>query len=298
MTKKQHLDRESVQRSWVKPHFHNLNSSGEVLDCLIAETNLEDAYVEMAKPYPALVERHILLVRDDAVCAKLDWTINGRRKTDAYVSGDLILNPAGLTTFPRWDKRVKLHLLAIRPESLKRAAEQMDMTSKVELIPHYGFRDRLLAQLIQTVVSEFSQPYPDLLYAETMAHATMAHLLKTSANNVKPTKDLKGKLSARTLQSVAEYMQANLSRRVSLEELAAIAQLSTVHFARLFRQTTGRPPHQWLLEQRLRQAEKLLIAKTLTISEIATQTGFSDQSHLTRAFRRSRGMTPSHFRSH
>lgn len=298
MTKKQHLDRESVQRSWVKPHFHNLNSSGEVLDCLIAETNLEDAHVEMAKPYPALVERHILLVRDDKVCAKLDWTINGRRKSDAYVGGDLILNPAGLTTFPRWDKKVKLHLLAIRPEALNQAAEQMDMKAKVELIPRYGFREHLLGRLIQTVVGEFSRPYPDLLYAETMAHATMAHLLKTAANNMKPTKDLKGKLPVRTLQAVVDYMQANLRHRVSLEELASIAQLSAVHFARLFRQTTGQPPHQWLLEQRLQHAEKLLVAKTLTITDIATQSGFSDQSHLTRAFRRSRGVTPSRFRSH
>jgi AraC family transcriptional regulator len=298
MAAQQHLDQVNLQRSWVKPHFRNITSSAQALDCLIAETNMEDAHIEMAKPYPALINRHILLVRDDAVCAKLDWTINGRRKTDAYVNGDLILNPAGLTTFPRWNKRVKLHLLAISPEALNRAAEQMDMKPTVELIPHYGFRDRLLAQLIQVVVAQFSQPYPDLMYAETMAHATMAHMLKTAANDIKTTKQLKGKLPARTLQSVIEYMQANLGRRVSLEELASIAQLSAVHFTRLFRQTTGQPPHQWLLEQRLAKAEELLHAKHLSISEIASQTGFSDQSHLTRAFRRSRGITPSLFRSH
>ena len=284
------------QSSWVKPHFRNVVSSAEQLDCLIAEANLEDAHIEMAKPYPALVQRHILLVRTDTISSRLEWTVNGRRREDVLAGGDLILNPAGLTTFPQWDKSVKLCLLAIRPESLERAAEQMDLNPKIELVPSYGFRDSLLAQLIQTVVGEFAEEHPDLLYAETMAYAAMAHLLKTSTTRAASLRDRKGRLSPRALQLVMEFIQENISTRFSLEELASLANLSPVHFARLFRRSTGIPPHRWLLEQRLKRAEDLLRNSKLPISQVAARSGFSDQSHLTRHFRRSRRITPSEFR--
>ncbi len=285
------------QSSWVKPHFKNVVSSAEQLNCLIAEANLEDAHIEMAKPYPALVQRHILLVRTDTIASRLEWTVNGRRREGVLTGGDLILNPAGLTTFPQWDKPVKLCLLAIRPNFLIRTAEQMDVNPNVELVPSYGFRDGLLAQLIQTVVEEFSNEYPDLLYAETMANAAMAYLLKTSVTRPASLRERKGKLSPRALQLVMEFIRENLNTRFSLEELASLANLSPVHFARLFRRTTGMAPHQWLLEQRLKRAEDLLRNSRLPISQVAARTGFSDQSHLTRHFRRSRGVTPSEFRS-
>ncbi len=284
------------QRSWIKPHFRNIVSSADNLDCLIAESNIEDAHVEMAKPYPALTKRHILVVRADTSRAKLEWTNNGRRREGTLIKDDLILNPAGLTTFPRWDKPVRLFLLAISPESLNQLAEQMDAAPSVEFIPSYGFRDELLPRLVQRVVEEFSQEHPDLMYAETMAHAAMVHLLKTAANRTMPRSALRGKLPTQVQRRVTEYLQDNLGGRPTLKDLASLARLSPPHFARLFRQSTGVSPHQWLLEQRLAKAEDLLRNSDLIISEIATRTGFSDQSHLTRLFQRSRGVTPFQFR--
>jgi len=284
------------QRSWIKPHFRNIVSSAENLDCLIAEANIEDAHIEMAKPYPALTQRHILVVRADTTRARLEWTNNGRRREDIFIKDDLILNPAGLTTFPRWNKPVRLFLLAICPEALNRMAVQMDVAPSVEFIPSYGFRDELLPQLVQKTVEEFSKEHPDLMYAETMAHAAMAHLLKTTANLTTSKRELQGRLPMQVQRRVTEYIQDNLGGRLKLADLASLAQLSPPHFARLFRQSTGVSPHQWLLEQRLAKAEDLLRNSKLTISEIATRTGFSDQSHLTRLFRRSRGVTPFQFR--
>jgi AraC family transcriptional regulator len=284
------------RNSWLAPHFNNIISSTDQLECLIAEENIEDPQIEMAVPYPALVERHALVALEDTFKAKLEWTMGGKRKTHIFTHGDLFLHPAGLITSPRWDRRARLFFLAIRPEFLNQAAGQLDLKPNEELVPSYGFRDNLLSRLIQTIVREFSHKNPDLLYAETLAHAAAAHLLKTATSCSKPICKLRGRLSAQLLQQIMDYVQANMDKKISLEELASLARLSPVHFTRLFRESTGLAPHSWLLERRLAKAEELLCNSRLTIAQIASRTGFSDQSHLTRYFRRSRNVTPFYFR--
>jgi AraC-like DNA-binding protein/PAS domain-containing protein len=93
-------------------------------------------------------------------------------------------------------------------------------------------------------------------------------------------------------QRICEYIQSHLDQKVTLEALAALAGLSTHHFARAFHQSVGMPPHSYLLSRRLERAERMLRETRLPLSEIAVATGFSDQSHLARHFRRRTGMSP------
>lgn len=79
-------------------------------------------------------------------------------------------------------------------------------------------------------------------------------------------------------------MVADLARTVTLAELALACGLSRGHFSLAFRQSVGCPPHRWLLLQRLERAMHLMVASDKSLCEIAIETGFSDQSHLTRAF--------------
>jgi len=80
---------------------------------------------------------------------------------------------------------------------------------------------------------------------------------------------------------------------MGLDVLAAMAGLSTHHFARAFRQSVGMPPHSYLLRRRLQHVEQMLRDTQLPLSEIALAAGFSDHSHLARHFRRVTGMSPS-----
>jgi transcriptional regulator GlxA family with amidase domain len=75
-----------------------------------------------------------------------------------------------------------------------------------------------------------------------------------------------------------------------------MAGLSRDHFARAFHQSVGMPPHSYLLRRRLDHVEQMLKETQLPLSQIALATGFSDQSHLARHFRRQTGMSPSHAR--
>ena len=82
----------------------------------------------------------------------------------------------------------------------------------------------------------------------------------------------------------------------ALSIVAERCGLSRGHFSKAFKQSTGLSPRAWQLQQRLRQAEELLVSGTQTIASIAAACGFSDQSHLTRVFSQHFGSTPAHWR--
>ena len=91
-----------------------------------------------------------------------------------------------------------------------------------------------------------------------------------------------------------DYLAAHAVERVSLKEIAAIADLTPWHFLRAFRRRFGMPPHRFQLSLRIDLARRLL-ADGLSGSEVAHRTGFADQSHLIRHFKRMTGTTPASY---
>jgi len=106
----------------------------------------------------------------------------------------------------------------------------------------------------------------------------------------------RSELPACRLRRVIEYVQENLQRDLRLAELSALVHMSPYHFARLFKQSTGVPPHRFLVRRRIDAARVLLAAQTAPIAEIAQLVGFRTPSHFTTTFRRVTGMTPSAYR--
>jgi len=94
-----------------------------------------------------------------------------------------------------------------------------------------------------------------------------------------------------------ELMDAHLQDGLHLSELADACGLPLSYFSRAFRKTCGMPPYQWLQHRRIEVAKALLRTRNMTLVEIASECGFSDQSHLSRTFRRLVGMSPGAWRS-
>jgi AraC-like DNA-binding protein len=89
----------------------------------------------------------------------------------------------------------------------------------------------------------------------------------------------------------------NLAADIGVAELAGQMNLSPHHFSMLFKHALGVPPHQFVLQERIHEAQRQLAAGRIEISELALQLGFSDQSHFSRAFRKMTGTTPKRYRS-
>ncbi|HEY3971760.1 MAG TPA: helix-turn-helix domain-containing protein [Candidatus Sulfotelmatobacter sp.] len=107
-----------------------------------------------------------------------------------------------------------------------------------------------------------------------------------------------GGLSPATANRIREYIDSHLQENIALEVLAGIAQLSVHHFAREFRQSVGVSPHSYIVRRRVERAKELLRTTDLSLSEIANASGFADQSHFTRHFRRLTGISPGLARRH
>ncbi|RXG86212.1 AraC family transcriptional regulator [Bradyrhizobium vignae] len=98
------------------------------------------------------------------------------------------------------------------------------------------------------------------------------------------------------LKRVLDYIDAHLSCRIPLADLAAVAGLSRMHFASQFRVATGLRPHEFLLQRRVRRAEELMKDTRMSIFEIALTVGFQTQAHFTTVFKRFTGFTPRRWR--
>jgi transcriptional regulator GlxA family with amidase domain len=111
-----------------------------------------------------------------------------------------------------------------------------------------------------------------------------------------PAVEARGGLPPGATRRVDEYIEAHISEKIELPMLATIANLSTYHFAREFKRSTGITPHSYLVHKRVERAKEMLARTDYSLTEIALATGFSDQSHLARHFRNIVGSTPKQFR--
>lgn len=99
---------------------------------------------------------------------------------------------------------------------------------------------------------------------------------------------------AAPIRLVQRYLDDHFTQNPTLDELAAIANLSPFYLLRSFRKQVGLPPHEYLTQARLRDAKRRLLDGQ-SIADVAHATGFADQSHLTRQFKRMTGVPPGQF---
>ncbi|QJI27422.1 helix-turn-helix transcriptional regulator [Pseudomonas sp. ADAK18] len=133
------------------------------------------------------------------------------------------------------------------------------------------------------------------LLTSSLAHEMLSHTLLSQVG-MREGLRLKGGLAAHQRRQLVEYIDQQLAEPISLGQLAGMCALSEYHFARMFRESFGLPPHQYLLARRVNRARELLRSSSLPLSEIALACGFSSASHFTNRFRQSMGATPGEYR--
>ena len=158
--------------------------------------------------------------------------------------------------------------------------------------PRFMFTNQRIWQMGRKLASECMEPVLfSPLYCDHLAALLLLELARSTVDGPR-TPAMQGGLTHSQLSRTREFIEENPSERVRLSDLAQLAGVSVSHFCHAFKQSTGMSPYRWQLLSRIRKAQELLLSGSVPLASIALATGFADQSHFTRTFRRIVGKTP------
>ncbi len=219
---------------------------------------------------------------------------SGRVHEGLHLPGNINFMPAGQESRWQWNKSNSCLRINIKSQFLEKIASESEFANKsLELKNSFSTRDRNLKQIGKLLLSELqSEGLGGKLYVDSLCNVLAIHLLRNYSTVEREPRPITGGLSDSALQKVIEYIMENLDTELSLTKLATIVNLSPSHFARLFKQSTGIPPHQYVIQRRIEAAENLLKQGKGSIGEIAYRVGFTNPSHLSYHFKRATGVMP------
>lgn len=183
-------------------------------------------------------------------------------------------------------------VIHIHPKALSRIGFEVGGRKlETPYFPNPVIKDSSLFRLLLNLHLKLEQNASPLEQESELISAV--GLLLARHNEIRSTFQPLGK-EPRCIKQVLDYLKAHYAESVSLTQLASLADLSPFYLLRVFRNQTGVPPHEYQTQVRIAHARKL-IQSGHSISQAALETGFFDQSHLSRNFKRIVGVTPGRY---
>jgi AraC family transcriptional regulator len=168
---------------------------------------------------------------------------------------------------------------------------------EVELRASRKFADPRLSAMVAAVHAEMVAGFPSgRLFLDSVEQAMAVTLVNGHAARHRPVQLSRGGLGSVRLRRIKELVHAKMENDLSLDEMAQSVGLSTAHFARMFRKSTGRTPHQFVLRERLERAKAMLRAPDARVLDVALACGFKTQQHFAQVFRGVWGVSPTEYR--
>jgi len=228
---------------------------------------------------------------------RCEWTVDGRTRRAEHGPGNLYILPTGTRDrFTRYAPTSHLTLV-MAPYFLAGALEEIAHLADAELISNWNVRDRHIASLMLALHADLEDGSPaGPLYGESLGLALAHYLIRRYSVRAPRRLEYKGGMPTVRLNRVVDFMQQNYASETRLAELAHLAGMSPHYFCELFKKSIGLSPHQYSLRCRIDRAKEFLRNPQYTVSRVAKATGFADQSHFTKVFRRIVGITPTQFR--
>jgi len=153
------------------------------------------------------------------------------------------------------------------------------------------FYDPEIASVLRCMVREVAAGSPNgALYSQSLSLGLLLRL--AGSHSLESVQRERGALSAAQRKRLDELIQHGLATDLSLNALAGATGFSASQFTRLFRNTFGQTPHQYVLSKRLSKAKELIQVGDLPLAVIAQSCGFAGQSHMTSVFTRTLGVSP------
>ena len=286
------IDLRSGQRRDLFDQTFRTSLAGEIC----AGVRLVQGRAEPGELPEGFLPGHALVVNLGGLTAYELWWPGLGWKTVAVPTHAVHLFPALMPYAARWRQPVETLLVDIEPGFVAATAGADVAPRHLQLDPEATAGDPFAAHAALALAEEVRAGSPGgRLCAESLATALVAHLLRTRAE-VLPWTPRRAALSRPRLDRVLEYIAEHLSRNLSLRALAALVEMDVFGFVRAFKQSTGVPPHRFVLRARVERAKALLRDGRLSISDVALATGFATPSHFATTFRRLTSATPRAFR--
>ena len=241
--------------------------------------------------------QHTLIVGTDNGLSA-EWSIDGQFKDLQYNTGDLFIVPAGITHRAYWKQESEGILLALEPTSIASAAIDSVNSDRLEIMPQFAATDLRLLQIVQWLLAELkAKQIGSSLYVESLTTMLKVHLLRNYCAIEQNIPNYQGGLAQHKLKMAIAFINENLDRDLKLIEIANLVSMSPYHFARMFKQSTGLTPYQYLIRQRLTKAKELLRYSNLAIADIGYEVGYKNPSHFAKVFRRHIKVSPKAYRN-
>jgi AraC family transcriptional regulator len=221
----------------------------------------------------------------------LECRMAGRKLEHETKTGALAICPAGIDCSATSNSDADLLLIAVKPGHLALvAAEDSALEAKLNERMS-GYDPELLATAL-FLAAESAKGYRNgPLFWNEIADGFISRLVFGHTST--PDHLIRGSLGQQVLQRIKDYIVAHLAEPIEVAELAGLAGRSPFHFSRVFARSVGMTPYRYVVHLRLQAAIERLRQGHMGLAEIAADTGFSDQSHLSRWVRRVHGVAPS-----
>lgn len=227
---------------------------------------------------------------------EVEEIVEGKTQVDSFYAGDINVAPLSLSRRYRLQQEFEGIHLILEPELIDYAAPELVNPDTIELVPHFIKADPLIHRMAITLKTELERNGSgSKLYAESAATFLAVHLLQHYTTRKPKRKAHTGGLSHCQLKQAVDYIHDRLAEEICLDQVAGYLGLSRYYFCRLFKQSTGLSPYQYVIQCRVKRAKQLLKRGDLSLGDVALACGFTHQSHLHRHFKRLTGVTPKRF---
>jgi len=264
--------------------------------------SLYAAIIEEA-PFDAIESgvRHPFLIYHLCHPTAVTRKISGAPRERALIGPRRIcVTPAGTTAQWQHSGHPEILQVYLRDSVYATAVNEMYgcEASSAQIVPRFAVLDPLLEQLSMAIVTALQDgSVREGLYIDTLAQMIAVHLARHhSARSLPDRTPTARPISNPKMRRLVDFIEENLDRDLSLEVIAAEAEISPLYLPRAFKTAVGQSPHQYVIGRRIQKARNLLANTDAPIADIALAVGFSSQSHLSNWFLRLVGVSPASYR--
>ncbi len=245
-------------------------------------------------------DEHHILLNLQATPHRVQNLRDGELRDFTFYKDEIIVTPAGIRSGWRWFAQSDVIVVTLYPEQVQRFAQtELGMlldAQQLKDLPQFQDPDLCAAGRMLVDAIERDDIASGVMF-EAMSRVFLVKLLQRYAERRKEEIALSAKFTSAHYHRVLAFIRERIDRTINVEDMAREAGMSPSHFSRVFKETLGSTPMQYVLAYRIEQAIKLMTDPSRPLSDISLACGFADQAHFSRSFKQVTGQTPRAYRA-